>query len=507
MPPLMQLPAYQINNALLNFQPLNEGVDAYRQGSENVRRFGVAQDAGKAMAGGDYKGAMSTALAGDRPDLAGLAIHAQSAANAQENMSFERTMKMAQMHGAAADRALQSNDPQLMRSTWQRMVGSHPEYGANLQKFGVDPADYNNGLSFVRDQAATHLADIKLKQAEVDNIPTRAAMGKAQLENATLPQFENTGTDRFGQPNRGFVDRRTQTISAPTQVGGQAANNLAPGVGVPTGDDFLKTLDPATATQVRSIAEGKQAFPGGFALKTPYWQKMVEMVSQYDPTFDAVNYNSRNQTRKDFTSGKAAQNITSFNTAIGHLDSLARSVEALDNTDYPMYNRARQFIGEQGGDTKMQTSLANFNTNKNAVIEELTRAFKGAGGSLTEVQMWEHQIDAAKSKPALRAVVKQAVDLLESRIDSMMTQYQKGMGTTATTLPGLTPKAQATIERLKNIDAPQKVQGSLNDAAPASAGGPVAKFPDPPVVASPEDARKLPPGTVFKTPDGRLLLR
>lgn len=166
MPPLMQLPSYQINNALVDFRPLNEGIDAYQKGQENVRRFNVAQSAGNALMNKDYSGAMATALQGDRPDLAGLAMQAQAHASQQEDASFNRTMRMAQVHGAMADRVLKGNDPSQQQAAWQQMLGSHPEYEANLQKFGVDPRDYKNGLAFVRDQAASHLAELELKKAQ-----------------------------------------------------------------------------------------------------------------------------------------------------------------------------------------------------------------------------------------------------------------------------------------------------------------------------------------------------
>jgi hypothetical protein len=42
-------------------------------------------------------------------------------------------------------------------------------------------------------------------------------------------------------------------------------------------------------------------FPNGPALKTPYWQNMLRNVAQFDPEFDAVNYNARSKTRADFT--------------------------------------------------------------------------------------------------------------------------------------------------------------------------------------------------------------
>src|SRR6185312_12834307 len=78
------------------------------------------------------------------------------------------------------------------------------------------------------------------------------------------------------------------------------------------GAEYLAALPSSRASLVRGYADGRIAFPGSFSLRSPYWQKMVADITQYDPTFDAVNYNSRSATRKDFTSGKSAQAITSF---------------------------------------------------------------------------------------------------------------------------------------------------------------------------------------------------
>jgi hypothetical protein len=193
-----------------------------------------------------------------------------------------------------------------------------------------------------------------------------------------------------------------------------------------------------------------------------------------------VNYNSRAKTRNDFTSGKSAQNITSFNTAIQHLDTLDKAIDGLGNGSYPFINSVRNAADVEMGDTTKATALSNFQTARQAVKEELTRAFKGSGGSLAEVEAWDHEIDSSKSPQAVHAVVRQAVNLLEGRIDSVGEQYSKGMGTTADPIKLLSPKAQEIWLRL-NSEAPQapaastapadsKIQGRLGDTAPLSSG-------------------------------------
>lgn len=228
------------------------------------------------------------------------------------------------------------------------------------------------------------------------------------------------------------------------------------------GQDFLTTLPNNVALQVKALAEGRMAFPSGYALKSPYWQTMLQAVSQYDPSFDAVNYNARSKTRNDFTSGKSAQNITALNTAIGHLDSLDKSISTLDNGNIPMINRVSNFVATETGDPRIK----DFNTTKKAVVDELTRVFRGTGGSEQDIKTWSENLDDASSPAQLHGVVNKMVDLLKSRIDAVGDTYNRGMGTTADPLNLLSPKAAAAIKRLSGDSAasgshPQDIQTLL----------------------------------------------
>jgi muramidase (phage lysozyme) len=214
------------------------------------------------------------------------------------------------------------------------------------------------------------------------------------------------------------------------------------------GDDYLKSLDPNMANQVKALADGRMPFPSGFALKTPYWQQMISHVSQYDPEFDAVNYKAREATRKDFTSGKSAQNVTSANTLIGHMGTLQQAAEGLNNSSIPAYNSVTNFLSSNTGDPRVKA----FNVAKQAVADELTRLFRGSGGSVHDVEGWERSIDAAGSPEQLQATVKQAVNLAASRINAIGEQYKRGLGTTAQPLSLLTDSAQKTLRALPGGD-------------------------------------------------------
>lgn len=281
------------------------------------------------------------------------------------------------------------------------------------------------------------------------------------------PQFvPNVSPNAYGVAQPGFVDplnkkafdiQGNPLTAAPGATGQQSTN---PDV---TGDDFLKTLPKAQADQIKGITEGRISPPGSFALKTPYWQKMLTDVAQYEPGFDLTKWSARNATAKDFASGKSAQNITSFNTAIGHLDTLDKQIDKLGNTDFPSFNSVANWVKTQAGNTEFQKAKTAFETSRQAVTDELTRAFRGSGGNVHDIKGWEEKINSASSPAALHEATKSAIELLRSRIESVGDQYNRGMNTKTEPVKLLSPKAQEAVGRLSGESAPEP---KTSEAAP-----------------------------------------
>jgi hypothetical protein len=440
------LAAPDVRNSLVDFSPVNNALDTNAINNFRQQQVGLQQQAS------------------NRADQE-LALNKQTTAANLRNSGLEYEKNLANLTGGVAQSALSLPDPAARAKVWQGIVSSHPDYAKNLIAHGVDPNDVDGGLNFIVNEAKGYQnpLDVAVKKAQLSGL---------QAENAVRGKtFTTTGHDAYGQPTYGMVDlTKPNGGIAPPPSSQSATDTLTPNGQGLTGADYLSTLPKPMADQVKAIAEGRMSFPSGFALKTPYWQQMVTRVSQYDPTFDSVNYNARAKTRNDFTSGKSAQNITSFNTAIGHLGELDKAIDGLGNSDYVPVNAASNATA--GINPKRAAALSAFNTARNAVVEELTRAFKGTGGSLSEVQQWEKLLDPNASPAALKQSIKTAVNLLGSRIDAVGEQYSKGMGTTSDATKLLSPKAQAVWAQLNGaVGSPQAgptTAGAVPPAAPAA---------------------------------------
>ena len=261
-------------------------------------------------------------------------------------------------------------------------------------------------------------------------------------------EWKPIGKDANGEWSYGFVNQKTGEVRDRFNqpIPQQAQQAVDPNAGL-IGEDYLKAIPQDRAELARKVANGELDV-ASLPNRGNYRMQVLQDAARFDPTFNPADYKTRLATRKDFTSGKSAQNITSFNTAIGHLDSLDKSIDALGNRSSSIYNKMSGPISEQF-DAGYQKSLKDFRTSKQAVLEELTRAFKGAGGTVHELTEWDKAINEADSPVALHAATKRAVELLKSRIDAVGDQYNRGMGKTTDPVSLLSPKAKATLERLE----------------------------------------------------------
>lgn len=271
---------------------------------------------------------------------------------------------------------------------------------------------------------------------------------------AAPPKFGVIGRDQYDQPTYGWINPATQTVT-PLAPQSQEQNVAPPGVSDVHGEAFLRTTDPNIANQVKALAEGRLQFPSGFALKSPYWQKMLQLVAQYDPSFDAVEYNARARARTDATSGKLAQNNNALNTGIGHVWQLAQAVDALHNGNIQSVNALRNWWSAEFGGT----APTNFDAIRDRVAPEITKIWRGAGGAESDIKRDISTLSSAKSPAQLYGALAEIAGLMESKIEANKAQYSNIMGPMAGKLQMITPKSQEILKHLESYSQPRQSGG------------------------------------------------
>lgn len=343
------------------------------------------------------------------------------------------------------------------------------------------------------EQRRTHYEDMRLARSDPSEVMKRQQLEldirskKRELEE---PQWDvvEIGKDKYGNPIKGWANKRTQEVR-PIQPGMQQAG-IDPNL---HGEEFLKTLDPQMAATVKAIAEGRQPYPGAFAMKQPYWQKVTEYLSQYEPNADANLYRTRYATQRDIATGKMGQNIASFNTALGHMHDLYKQIDGLGNFDtMPILNGPINAVaGAVSGDA--QARINTFNATKQKVIEETTKAFKGTGGTVHDLETAERELSSSASPAALKATVRKYLDLMKSRIEALGDQYNRGMSAAQprAAISLLSPHSQKIVSELEG-------GSGSGHAGNYMVGSPQ---PAPPPQAAPVDGAKQAPDGHWYLPD------
>ena len=333
------------------------------------------------------------------------------------------------------------------------------------------------GMQIPRTMGPGERANLEIKGAEATpggsfGIPDIVARALGRQGGGAAPAGGVTPSQLLnGSPNA-----LSQAPAASAPVAAQSGNPIQQAMASgATGDELLAALPKPTAEQVKAMVEGRIAPPSSFALAKPYWQGMMSLAAQYEPNFDQTLWGSRNKTRAAFAQGTEAKNLTAINTAIGHLDSFDKAAQALGNGGIPAFNAIYNKVVPQVGGTDTAGKIRTFEQAKEAVSNELMRVFRGVGASSSDTAKWAETLNASDSPQALRAAVKSAVDLLESRIGALSEQYKKGMGTdpNVDVLNMVYPKARATLDRLREGKA--EAEPPASQVSAGKIGGKAAK--------------------------------
>lgn len=380
------------------------------------------------------------------------------------------------------------------------------------------------------EQAAQRLFQSAKQHA--DTLAETTRHHTAAENNALKPQLTVVGRDEYGNPKYGIFDPKTQTVKdAQPQArtteftqpdGGPVPDAVKPPAPPPaqlsedtelpknamlvSGDDaFLRGLSSEDRNMVKAMVEGRQPPPPGKALATPFWRRMMQLASTYDPSFDQGRWASRVQTRKNFATGVEGRIVRSLNTVMNHIDELDEAGKALDNWKEgalgPATKKANEvtnWFRENKGDPR----ITRFDTTATAVSTELEKAFRGNQTAISGIRDWRKAMSHTMSPEQMAESNKTLTKLLMGQLEGLAGQYSAGMGVNADPLTILQPHAAKTVKKLLGT-VPEGV--NAGEKPPAKADEPVKAAPTVSRPASvPQGAQYSPSRQQWRDPSGKI---
>jgi hypothetical protein len=240
-----------------------------------------------------------------------------------------------------------------------------------------------------------------------------------------------------------------------------------------TGSDFVAVLPPTVKPLVESILRYDQRPPSP---ATKRGQQILELVNQADPTYDSGKAQTRYIAKQTFVKGPVADSIASTNTAIDHMDTLAKYGADLNNSDVRLANAARQGIAAAFGKDAPTT----FDATRRIVGQEVVKAVVANGGSMREREEAADAFNRANSPAQLAGVIKSYQALLSGRLKSTQLRYENDTG-----LKDFQTKLTPATQRALNVTG----------SNPATSAAPAV------TIKNDSDYNNLPSGTLFTGPD------
>lgn len=187
---------------------------------------------------------------------------------------------------------------------------------------------------------------------------------------------------------------------------------------------------PASANVTSDIESSAQAI-ANYAQKPPGLRdktrpQIMARVRQINPEYNEMDYGQRDLAMRNYTNpnGTGAKQLQAFTTVAGHLESLERLGEALNNKDTQLANRVLNYIAVQTG----QPNVTNFNAAKQAVAGEVVKAITGTAGALADRKEAEQIFNEIQSPEQLQGAIDTVKELIYSRLDTTRKHYESATG-------------------------------------------------------------------------------
>lgn len=322
--------------------------------------------------------------------------------------------------------------------------------------------EFDNGLAMVKKNGFFSEEEVGQFNTEFD--PARVASRSQSFKEYSAAAEKTLADERADKAakERERHDMATEGAAARREdrlIGALVAKNqptITPEQAKLSGEDFIKTVKPSMANTIKAIAEGRQTF-ASMGIRGPEREKLVNMVNQYDPTYDEADAKSRYKSMNDFTTGKNGNTVRSLNVSIDHLGTLQHAADALKNGNVQMFNQFGNAIASATG----QPAPTDFNATKKIVADEIVKGVVGSGGGVSDREEAAKSIAAVKSPAQLAGVINRYKDLLGGQLHGLKKQYEATTKRTDFEDRFLTPEARTQLggrEKKKGETVPNPMQ-------------------------------------------------
>jgi hypothetical protein len=294
---------------------------------------------------------------------------------------------------------------------------------------------------------------------------------------APVAQFGMSGPKQPAAPS-GYAYQPDGTLKAiPGGPADKGSGSSLLGTSQATGQQYLASIpDVGLRNLVQAISEGREQVPRiykGSTGGTVGATEIAAAVSQFDPSFNAADYQSRLKARESFApGGNDYKNMISLDQVTNHLQQLHDLIPDTAGHAIP-------FVGSyvnaaQNAATDPYTGkVTAWNQASQKVAEEATKLFAGGrGGTLDEVKQNLAVLNANSSQAQKEEAIKTLANLIQSRVGILRQGYEQGMGRARDPFAIAFPESAQALNKLAGNTADYNVPANGQFQPPAASTQP-----------------------------------
>lgn len=292
------------------------------------------------------------------------------------------------------------------------------DYGKSLEASGIKrgTADFNDAMGKHRDKLdyipGQDPLDIDIKKANLEK--TRAETEAARIKAAGQNHYSAMPEGVIGPDAYDWVEKNTTD-----------------------GKQIAAIARKVASGDIRMPTAGR---PGSMG------EKVMGLVSIAEP---GVDMGQRFRTAQEYSqAGATGKAMRAVDTTLMHTDKLLNNFDKMRNSDLPMWNTVANAAEEAagGGDPGA------FDVSRDAVASEARKVFAGAsGGGLQELTEWKGNLKRNASPEQMQKSATTLRDLLAGRLEPLVSDYNKTMGTDKSVRDFMSPKSRAIWDKLEAV--------------------------------------------------------
>lgn len=307
-------------------------------------------------------------------------------------------------------------------------------------------------LTAYRDTLESNKGDKRALEAELTSLLSEdklyAAMHKD--DGSSVYTKVNDYTDSLGKATNKMADQLGKMKKAELTDDQQ---RMAQDAGIDP--NKLSAIKPEYRNDVLLVGTGKM-LPSEIGRGKERSQIMGAVADVFGDKYDSGKVAQKRKYLNSFASPAAIKNEQTLNSTIGHLTDLNDLLPKMSNSDIQKLNSMSQSAIQALGKGSIYYQ---FNENRNLLVEELSKLYKGGSPAQAEIESHKGELFAAQSMEQMKAVLGQMARNLEDAGDAIGDVRERRTGESAS---DATPYTGNSRERLSKVFDDTGVAGHHN---------------------------------------------